>query len=157
MNVIEKTAARFGYWTGVATPALSAPYQVYPLRVTEVASGFHERAEGIRHRPVYRLTWSPSGTRRHTGKYVRLAPERLRLTGEAARRYQEALASPATQETAVFLSTRLGGARIELVLAARRDGAWSVLYRWADTWRGLGISRPELGIGQPERPDTPQH
>jgi hypothetical protein len=126
-----------------------------PLEVSEVKPGLHEKAEGIENRPVYRLCW-PRTSRPSlgpvrlpapatcSGTYVKLSPTRVNLADEAARRYHEAAADPVIEETSVFLRTRLGGSRIDLVLAGRNDGRWSALHRWSDTWRGLGISRLDI-------------
>ena len=125
-----------------------------PLEVTEVMPGLHEKAEGIKTRPVYRLCWPRPGRRAIgrirlsggtcSGNYVKLSPERIALDEEAARRYRDAAATPATEETAVFLRTELGGSRLELVLASRTSEAWSALHHWTDSWRGLGISRVDV-------------
>ena len=118
-----------------------------PLQVTEVPPGLHEKAEGIIERHViYRLAWRRPGHGRHSGAYVKLSPAQLRLPDEAARILRQAAATPHVGETAVFLSTRLGGSRIELVLAARADDRWSALHRWADTWRSAGLSRLEVCV-----------
>ena len=126
-----------------------------PLDVEEIKPGLHERAEGIENRTVYRLCWPR--TSRHTlgplplpggavcsGTYIKLSPERINLSDEAALRYQQASAHASTDETAVFLRTQLGSARLELILASRQRGHWSVIHRWTDTWRGLGISRMDI-------------
>jgi len=125
-----------------------------PLRVAEVPAGLHEKAEGITRHPIYRISWERPrrflgawrlpGIGRHAGTYVKLDAERLRLPPEAARGFWEAAAAPHIEETAVFLDTRLGGARIELVLAARAHDRWSALHRWTDTWRHTGLSRHEI-------------
>lgn len=125
------------------------------LEVTEVKPGLHEKAEGIHRRPLYRLCWPrPSrpalGPLRRlvgptcSGMYVKLSPERISLDDEAARRFRDASADPATDETTVFLRTQLGNSRLELILASRHDEEWSALHRWTDSWRGLGISRADL-------------
>jgi hypothetical protein len=66
------------------------------------------------------------------------------MADEATRRFQAALADPATEETAVFLRTEFGSSRLGLILASRNDGGWTELYRWSDTWRGLGVSRVDV-------------
>jgi hypothetical protein len=123
------------------------PEQGCPLQVAEVPPGLHEKAEGIidRH-AIYRLSWRQPGHGRRSGAYVKLTPAQLRLPDEAARILREASAARHIEETAVFLSTRLGGSRIELILAARGDGHWSALHRWADTWRHAGLSRLEVCV-----------
>jgi len=117
-----------------------------PLRVTELSQGLHEQAEGIKDRFVYRLSWRRTGRGSHTGTYVKLSPEHVRLTPEASRIYDEARAASQVEETAVFLSTRFGGSRIELVLAAREDVHWSALHEWSDTWRRAGLSRHDIAV-----------
>jgi hypothetical protein len=137
----------------VTAPAPEEPASCLPLHVTEVALNLHERAEGIENRPVFQLDVEqpprdPGGSRlprvKRLGRYLKLAAGRVRLDAEAARRYNEALAAPAADETAVFLRTELGSARVDLILASRRDGRWSALHRWSDTWRRLGVSRLEI-------------
>jgi hypothetical protein len=131
------------------------PFDGIPLEVTEVKPGLHERAEGIENRPVYRLCWPrlprrtlgplplPVGTTR-CGAYIKLSPERINLSDEAVLRRRQASAHALTDETAVFLRTRLGNTRLELILANRYHSRWSVIHRWTDTWRGLGISRMDV-------------
>jgi len=122
------------------------------LWVDEVKPGLHEAAEGITGRPVYRLSWYKklgllsgfrhipvNGNGKCSGRFLKLSPESITMPEDAAEKYREA--ARYTDETAVFMSTRLGDSRVQIVLASRSRDHWRELYRGTATWRELGISR----------------
>ena len=125
------------------------------LWVVEVKPGLHEAAEGITGRPVYRLSWHKkpgllsgfwpipgNGNGKGSGRFLKLSPESITMPEEAAEKYREAARH--ADETAVFMSTRLGDSRVQIVLASRSRERWLELYRGTATWRELGISRFDI-------------
>ena len=123
------------------------------LEVVEVKPGLHEVAEGITGHPVYRISWDKKpgllsglwhmpGNGKGSGRFLKLSPESITMPKEAAGKYRDAARH--ADETAVFMSTRLGDSRVQIVLASRSRERWLELYRGTATWRELGISRFDI-------------
>lgn len=124
------------------------------LEVDEVKPGLHETAEGIKVRPIYRIRWHClpfylfglwplPGTGKGTGRFIKVAHDRIKMPPEAGRR-KVAADSRETDEIAVFLSTRLADSHLEAILATRIAGLWLELYRWNASWIELGLSRLDI-------------
>jgi hypothetical protein len=123
------------------------------LKVLQVRPGLHEAAEDIACRPVYRIALErqPSRVRaalswlfRSTVRCVKLPPERVVLSPEAASCYATARSMPETQEIAVFLDTELVDHRLRAMLAVHVGDRWYSLHRWSTSWKGLGLSRHDI-------------
>jgi hypothetical protein len=116
------------------------------IDIKEVTPGLHEKAEGIRPRPVYLITRrkSPAGRGRASGRFVKIPCEDINLPPEGKTLVGRVAAAANIEECAVFLSTRLADAHLGLVLAVRIAGAWFELYRWVASWNKLGLSRLEV-------------
>jgi len=122
-----------------------------PLSIIEIKPGLHERAEGITHKPVYRLSWPKKpirlfgrwrvpGTETGSGNYIKTPVEKLNILPEANRRYRLIKNTDEVQEITAFIDTQLTGTRINAILAARIAADWFELYRWNSSWRQLGLS-----------------
>jgi hypothetical protein len=117
------------------------------LDVNPTRAGLHEKAEAIT-QPVYRISWTDGparlfgllplpGTSRHSGKFIRVSPDRVKMPAEANHRFEMI----EKEETAVFIDTGLRNSNISAILAVKNDGHWLELYRWQGSWQELGLSR----------------
>ena len=113
--------------------------------------GKHENAEGITADTVWRVSPDRSsvnllsllGLSRGSGVYVKLQVDDLNLPASARQRLEE---GGEADEAAVFLSTRMGNASVEAMLALRYSEQWREVARWRSRWADLGISRNEVCV-----------
>ena len=123
-----------------------------PLEIAEVKPGLHERAEGIAHKPVYRISWPKKpksllgmwgvpGTEKGSGNYTKRPVQQVNIPPEADKQYRLTKKDDGVQEVAVFLSTRCTETHTQAILAARAGDGWFELYRWRASWKELGSPR----------------
>ncbi|RLC72118.1 MAG: hypothetical protein DRI26_03675 [Chloroflexi bacterium] len=114
--------------------------------------GLHERAEGIAHKPVYRISWPKKpkslfgiwrvpGTEKGSGNYTKRLLRQVNIPPEANKQYRLTKKDAGVQEVAVFLSTQCTETHTEAILAARAGDDWFELYRWHVSWREVGSPR----------------
>jgi hypothetical protein len=125
-----------------------------PLEIKEVKPGLHELAEGIRLRPIYRISWSSRpvvlfnrwtlGKEKKSGKFVRLSPDMIIEPPEVEFRYSAEKYKQEIEGKAVFLSTRFTDTSLTAIFAIRTGGSWLELYRWHSSWSELALSRMDV-------------
>lgn len=126
--------------------------ELVPLYIAMVKPGLHERAQGITHKPIYRISW-PKRTIRLFGKwrmpntkkgsanYIRVSEQRIKLPPDAEKQWRLAKRDTEVQEVAIFIDTHLTDARACLILAAQVSNDWFEFYRGCSSWRKLGLCK----------------
>ena len=121
------------------------------LEITKTEAGFHEISEGIRLRPIYRISWRRKPAtifkrlflhgKIRSGKFVKLPADGIILPQEVRSKYTGGGKNQAINESAVFLSTYLADASLTAILAIQTAESWLELHHWRTSWTKLGLSR----------------
>jgi len=133
---------------------LTGASTVHPIDIKEVRAGLHEMAEGIKLRPIYRISWHRKpidlfgwripNKKNMSGKFVKLPPGSITMPRDVALKYSEGAFRHGIEERAIFLSTCLSDASLKAIFAIRAGGSWLDVYHWRGSWLDLAFSRLDI-------------